>query len=112
MLRRVFLWLALTFSFLVWGHGERPARTLFCGIALILFSAFFYTFGHLSEASRIFQPNFWQAFYFSVVTFTTVGYGDITPVGLSKLIVVAELFCGMFIMPLFIISLARKYLRI
>jgi hypothetical protein len=46
-----------------------------------------------------------------MVSFTTVGYGDITPVGLTKAVVILELFCGIFIVPLFIVALSRKYLR-
>jgi hypothetical protein len=46
------------------------------------------------------------------VTFTTVGYGDIIAVGFNKAVAMLEAFCGIFIMPLFIIGLSRKYLRI
>jgi hypothetical protein len=96
----------------VWGHGERPARTLFAGILIIVLAAFLHTFGVLTETDRLFSPNFFQAFYFSVVTFTTLGYGDIVPIGFSKLVAIVEAFCGLFIVPLFIVGLSRKYLRI
>ena len=57
------------------------------------------------------KPHFFQAIYFSVVTFTTVGYGDITPLGLSKIVVMVEAFSGLFIVPIFITGLFPKYLR-
>jgi len=110
--KRFFLWLALATSNLIWGHGERPARTLFCGIFLILLSAFFYSRGHLLENGVIFKPDLFESLYFSVITFTTVGYGDFSPCGLSKLVVMIEAFCGIFIIPLFVVGLSRKYLRL
>lgn len=113
LIKRVFIWFALTFSYLVWGHGERPARTFFSGILVILIAAFGYMQGMLYfKAGLIVKPQFWEALYFSVITFSTVGFGDITPLGLTKLIAGLEAICGIFIIPLFVISLSRKYLRI
>jgi tetratricopeptide (TPR) repeat protein len=110
--KHIFSWLALTFSYLVWGHGERPARILFFAIAIIFLSAVFYIRGGLLKGGEFFHPQFFEALYFSAITFTTVGYGDITPLGLSMGIGVIEAFCGIFVMPLFIVALSRKYLRI
>jgi len=111
ILRRLFLWLMLSSSSVVWGHGERPARTFFVGLLIVFASPFFYIFDYLLKNGVAFKPGFFEAFYFSVVTFTTVGYGDITPLGFSKLIASIEAFSGLFIMPLFVIGLSRKYLR-
>ncbi len=111
-LKRIIQWFGLTFSYLVWGHGERPLRTLIAGIAVILFSAFFYTHGYLSEGGVPCRPDFSNAIYFSVITFSTVGYGDIIPLGPAKAIVMFEALCGLFTMSLFIVGLSRKYLRI
>lgn len=110
--RHVFLWFILTFSWIVWGHGERPSRTFYSGILVIFLFAIFYTLGDLFKNGIICKPGFLEALYFSVITFSTVGYGDITPVGLSKLIVMIESLCGIFVIPLFVIGLSRKYLRI
>lgn len=110
--RRVLSWFALTFSYVVWGHGERPIRTALLGFVVIIVSAFLYTFGTFASGGVIFKPEFHQAFYFSVVTFSTVGYGDIIALGANKLIVMCEAMCGMFVVPLFVVGLSRKYLRI
>jgi tetratricopeptide (TPR) repeat protein len=111
-LKRIFLWFTLTFSYLVWGHGERPLRTFSFGIAIILIAAYSYTFGYVIKAGSLIKLNFAEAFYFSNVTFTTVGYGDIIPVGFNRIMAIIEALSGIFIMPLFIISLSRKYLRV
>lgn len=111
-IRHLFLWIALTFSYLVWGHGERPLRTFYAGIAVVFLSAVLYSQAYLLKGGGVFKAHFWEAFYFSVVTFTTVGYGDITPIGFTKLVVTIEAFCGLFIIPLFVIGLSRKYLRV
>ena len=111
-LKHLFLWFMLTFSFIIWGHGERPARTFFAGILIIFSSVFLYILGHLLKDGAVFSPSFFEALYFSVITFTTVGYGDVTPIGLSQLVAACESFFGLFIIPIFVIGLARKYLRI
>lgn len=112
--KRLFAWFFLTFSFLVWGHGERPARAFLSVVSIIFLSAVFYAaVGQVSSRGSLpFNPGFADAFYLSVVTFTTVGYGDITPLGLSRIVALFEAFSGIFLMPLFVIALARKYLRI
>ncbi|MFH0732649.1 MAG: ion channel [Candidatus Omnitrophota bacterium] len=110
--RLFFTWAALTFSYLIWGHGERPLRTFFTSLFIIFASAFFYMSSNLFAGGVVFMPRFFQALYFSVVTFTTVGYGDIVPVGISKAVVMIEVFSGLFVMPLFVVGLTRKYLRL
>lgn len=111
-IKRLFLCAVLTFSYLIWGHGERPVRTLTCGVFIVCVSAWLYTFGFLMHEGVHIVPTLLEAFYYSVITFTTVGYGDFTPIGVNKLIAAIEAFSAIFLVPVYIIGLSRKYLRV
>jgi len=76
-----------------------------------LFSALFYAQGHFMAGGDVHKPNLLESLYFSVVTITHIGYGDIIPLGFDRGIAVLEEFAGIFILPLFLTSLCRKYLR-
>ena len=52
-----------------------------------------------------------QSFYHSGITFFTIGYGDVFPQGLSRLISVLEGFIGVFMMSYFTVAFVRKVLR-
>jgi hypothetical protein len=62
--------------------------------------------------------NFWHqlklfgtCLYYSVVTFTTLGYGDITPIGWSRLFAAFEAFTGSFTIALFVVVFVKKMTR-
>jgi hypothetical protein len=46
---------------------------------------------YFMEFGKPYNITFPDAFYFSTTTITTLGYGDITPVGVFRLFVVIEL---------------------
>ncbi len=52
-----------------------------------------------------------KCFYFSAVTFLTIGYGDYYPVGLSRFLAGTEGFTGLFMMSYFTVAFVRKILR-
>ena len=49
--------------------------------------------------------------YFSVVTATTLGYGDLHPIGIGRVFASLEALFGMFMWAVFLTVFARKYMR-
>ena len=104
--------MGLTSRFL-WGYGERPMRTLAAAFFVIVFSAFLYKIsGHIRAEDMLRPINFGEALYFSMVTFATVGYGDYLPMGWARIVAVLEGMSGIFLTPLFLVALTRRYLRL
>jgi len=54
---------------------------------------------------------FYNALYFSMTSFTTVGYGDIIGAGWGKALAVLEAFCGAFLISLFVITVYKRYME-
>jgi len=55
--------------------------------------------------------DFLSCLYFSIVTATTLGYGDLHPVGIGRTIASAEAIFGTFMWAVFLAVFARKYMR-
>jgi len=107
---------------LLCGYGERPKRVIVFSFLVIIFcSLLFFTVGiEFSGQPIIYQAgfswsetlfNYLQCLYFSVVTFTTLGYGDYIPVGLSRVASALEAFTGSFTIALFVVVFVRKLTR-
>lgn len=104
------------------GYGERPLRiVLISALVIIVFSMVFFLTGLnyndqtiiFSFSNSLFQniENFFNSLYFSVVTFTTLGYGDILPLGISKFFAAIEALLGGFILALFVVVFVKKMTR-
>lgn len=104
------------------GYGEAPLRIVGISILLIIICAILYTFTGLnyqdtflaysSEQSAGENFNFFlSSLYYSVVTFTTLGYGDFTPIGVSRAIAAIEAFTGSFTIALFVVVFVKKMTR-
>lgn len=104
------------------GYGESPINVIGFSLLLIFVCAIlFCLFGVQSNGEMIqfssqqsFSQNLNELFstiYFSVVTFTTLGYGDIQPVGISRLIATIEAFIGSFALALYVVVFVQKTTR-
>ncbi|MDY6966696.1 MAG: ion channel [Halobacteriota archaeon] len=122
------------------GYGERPFRVILASLGLILLFAVLYFFNgimlvgaELSTDSIInyklnfsntsfsnmsfstidysmFKDFLWCC-YTSVITFTTLGYGDVHPIGWSRVVASVETILGIFMTALLIFVFGRKMLR-
>lgn len=104
------------------GYGERPARVIAFSLGFILFWAIMYFFLGINDSGQLtgFSTSqsigenvsaFLKTLYFSVVTFTTLGYGDLVPVGPSRVIAAIEAFMGSFTLALFVVVFVKKMTR-
>ncbi len=85
------------------GYGERPLRVLFvCGLTIVIYALLYCGFDMLTE------PTFRNALYFSIVTFTTLGYGDLTATKDFQLFASSEALVGLILIGLFLFTLARR----
>lgn len=93
----------------LFGYGEKPLRPLAGGAGVIIICAvLFCVFGGIKN-----DPNcsFWNCTYFSIVTFTTLGFGDFVPIASMRWLSATEAIFGAALMSLFIVNLARKFSR-
>ena len=96
----------------VWGYGEKPFQTLGLAAGIIVMSAFCFHFsGTVLTEGMAQKIGFLDSLYMSVITYTTVGYGDFLPLGGIRMVAAFEALSGIFITPLFLVALTRRYLR-
>ena len=101
----------LNVLWLMCGYGERPQNVVLCFLCTIFGFALLYSVSHLEGPDGTVGFQFHEALYFSIVTFTSLGYGDIRPVGIAKLFAGLEAVTGLFLTSLFIFVFCRKMLR-
>jgi uncharacterized protein YjbI with pentapeptide repeats len=105
--------------------GENPWRLLWWAMAIMVLCALIYPLSGITvpvldsnpifvsyagiQNMQAFADTFLHSLYLSVVTFTTVGYGDVLPIGrLSHLTAGCEAIAGLFIYGLFVFTLGRR----
>jgi len=104
------------------GYGERPLNVVLFSLILIGICTFIYFFLGLSSNGRLLQIDlsvslyanfitFLECLYFSVVTFTTLGYGDIVPIGPTRPFAALQAFTGNFTIALFVVVFVKKMTR-
>jgi len=99
------------------GYGERPFRIcVFAAAVVVLFAlAFFVLPGGFEGAwtLRNVSSHLLDCFYFSLVSFTTLGYGEwVDPPGLAAGDLGAvESFIGLFVTAMFLVTFTRRWTR-
>jgi hypothetical protein len=128
-------WIISGFLNIVYGYGERPWNVVRAAIILIFVFALLFSIIGIGnpeiielKVTAIHQNsgnivnlafkgliknsvirNFPDSLYFSLITFTTLGYGDFRPLeGLGRILAGSEAFIGAFMMALFVYTFARR----
>ncbi|EHR78087.2 hypothetical protein OCC_04495 [Thermococcus litoralis DSM 5473] len=113
---------AYTHNFFEWLLGDLPSeygtnwiRLLGISLLVIIGNAIPYTiWSNFIEGfpqTSNYLVRFANAFYYSLVTFTTLGYGDMHPTGWLKALSALEAFTGAVFMALIVAVIARKWMR-
>ena len=107
------LWLvSQTWYYMTQVHSPRR-QLLLMGISFIqvvpfLFAAVYGSFGYY-DLCVVGAKTPTDVLYFSYVTFTTLGFGDLRPVGMCRAIAVAEAISGYVLLGLFVAAAVGIY---
>jgi len=128
-------WIISAFSNMIYGYGERPWNVVKTALAIIIIFALSFSLIGIGnpeiielKGTGIYQNsgniidlaskgllknneirNFPDCLYFSLITFTTLGYGDFRPLeGVGRILAGSEAFIGAFMMALFVYTFARR----
>ncbi|WP_040328211.1 ion channel [Clostridium ihumii] len=115
-----------TLSYYICGYGEKPFRTFTVSLFIVLFCAFIYIFAGIETSSGMikyslnmnsilnlmFIKDFFYCFNFSLVTFATVGYGNVIPIGvISNIVSDLEITLGVLMVGIWTSTIVRKMTR-
>ncbi len=108
--------LELSFARILFGYGEKPHRVLVAGLLCVMcWAGLYFCFagiapnGLTGQELDQYKPQVAECLYFSVVTFTTLGYGDLIAKPGFRFWAGTEALLGLALMPLFVVGLTRKY---
>ena len=92
----------------IFGYGTKWERVLIAWFSVVFGLAFLFWLGNGVENAN----SLWENIYFSIVTATTLGYGDYHPkLGFYQGVASFEAIFGTFMWAAFIAIFARKYMR-
>ncbi len=107
-----FSWIFGFLNRVIWGYGELPFRTFGIACAVVILSTLcYYVSGTVLTGGFVQKIDLFESFYMSIMTYTTVGYGDYVPMGWLRGVAALEALAGVLLTPLFLIALTRHYLR-
>jgi len=93
-------------------YGESPLRVLGTSLSIIMiYSIIYWIVGGITTGGSGFKASFPESFYFSAVTFTTLGYGDYQPIPDFQILAISEAFIGAFVLAFFVVVVSRKLIR-
>lgn len=105
-------WLNFVFGDLTCKYGTSPIRILLWMFGAIFgFTWIFYAFQNFMSYAAPIKMAFADCLYFSMVTYTTIGYGDIHPIGYLRFLAGFEGLVGITLTSLFTVIIARRIIR-
>lgn len=105
-------WLNYIFGDLLCKYGTSYTRVFLWSLFIVVFCAFLLNLNKsLLYNNLTVEASFLDALYFSLVSFTTLGYGDFHATGMMRFIAGAEAFAGAVLMSLFTVIVARRIIR-
>ncbi len=119
-------WLKQTIFYWLSGYGERPTRVMrWMTVIIVLFAWVQGALGLYDGETPVVGPgidwlpswagvnSFVTALYFSMVTFTSLGYGDVRPAPwwLPRVLAGLEAMVGLALMALLMVCVVRKFSR-
>jgi hypothetical protein len=107
---------------LICGYGEEPVRVIGVSLMVILGCALLFCISGIGHADNEYAfhltNSLWEnveilaiSIYYSIVTFTTLGYGDMVAFSWGKGIAALEAFVGVFLNSMFLLTFAKKMVR-
>lgn len=90
-------YISKTLSFYYWQYGRKPHRIVYFSLIVILLWTILYWYNKELITINVSSKNnfdFTDALYFSTGTFTTLGYGDLSPTGWLRILALVESFIG------------------
>jgi len=100
-------------------YATNPLRVIISMAVAYVFYSLIYILLEISTSSVLLETVshnetatvFGKAFYFSFVTYLTIGYGDFVPMGALRWVAGLQAFTGLFLMSYFTVAFVRKILR-
>ncbi|MBS1530809.1 MAG: two pore domain potassium channel family protein, partial [Bacteroidetes bacterium] len=106
--------LLMTLNKAYWGYGQKPFQLIKISITVILILGLFYSFfpqdfsSYHAGSNECYLVTLLNSLYFSVVTFTTLGYGDLSPIGFLRFFAGLEALFGAITLGFLVAGLTKN----